>query len=166
MAGPDLVKPSGNLKLTSSSFASGGPIDTKYTMYGQNISPQLAWSGVPAGTGSLALVCSDPDAMRVAGKEWLHWAVVDIPPSATGFAEGQKELPAGSRQLRNDYGKESYGGPQPPKGTGVHHYIFALYAVKAKSLPVKSGANLAAIRDAIRKEASDMATVAGTYEQK
>ncbi len=165
MASADLVKPSGRMHLTSTAFQEGGPIPQKYTMYGANVAPALEWSGAPPETASFALLCTDPDAMRVAGKEWVHWAVVDIPAGTTAIPEGGK-LPAGARQLRNSYGKEAYGGPQPPAGSGVHHYIFALYPLTAKSLAVKPGDSLSALRDAVRKEALDMTTLIGTYEKK
>lgn len=166
MAAKDLVKPSGKLKLTSATFGDGGPMPARTTLYGENVSPDLSWSGAPAGTGSFALVCADPDAMRVAGKEWVHWVVVDIPPETTSIPEGAPSLPAPARQLRTDFGKEGYGGPRPPAGTGVHHYEFALYAIEAKALGVKSGASLEAIREAIRKEALDQATLTGTFEKR
>ncbi len=165
MSGADLVKPSGKMKLESPDLKDGGPIPTKHTLYGENVPPEIRIAGVPPGTGSLALVMSDPDAMRVAGKEWVHWVVVDLPPDTTGIPQAGN-LPPGARPLKNDFGKEAYGGPRPPAGSGVHHYAFALYAVKAKSLPVKSGASLAEIRSAIRKEALDQAALTGTYEMK
>jgi len=165
MATADLAKPSGNLTLSSSSFQDGAAIPEAFTMYGKNKVPSLAWSGAPAGTGSFALLVTDPDAMPVVGKEFVHWAVVDIPASATGIPEGGK-LPAGSRTLQNDFGKEGYGGPQPPPGTGVHRYIFALYPLRAKTLGVKTGEPLAKLREAIRKEALDQAVITGTFEKK
>jgi len=165
MSTPDLVKPSGSLKLTSKDFQEGGTIALKNTSYGQNLSPELSWMGTPQGTGSFALICGDPDAKRVAGKEWLHWAVVDLPPETTSLPEGAKKLPGSARQLRNDFGKETYGGPRPPAGTGVHHYTFALYALKSKSLSVKSGVSLDAIREAIKVDVIDQAKLTGTYEK-
>jgi hypothetical protein len=166
MAAKDVVNRSGNLKLTSRTFKAGQPMPAKTTLYGENISPELSWSGAPVGAGSFALLCADPDAMRVAGKEWVHWVVVDIPPETTSLPEGATSPPAPARQLRNDFGKEAYGGPRPPARTGVHHYNFTLYALKAKTLGVKSGASLEAIREAIRKEALDQATLTGTFERK
>ena len=70
------------------------------------------------------------------------------------------------RSLRNDFGKESYGGPRPPAGTGVHHYVFTLYPLKAKSLSVRSEASLGEIREVIRKDALDQAALPGTFEKK
>jgi phosphatidylethanolamine-binding protein (PEBP) family uncharacterized protein len=50
------------LSLTSSAFVEGGEIPTRYTCEGQGVSPPLAWSELPSGTRSLALIVDDPDA--------------------------------------------------------------------------------------------------------
>ena len=70
------------MKLTSQAFAEGQPIPVKYTCQGQNISPPLAWTNVPAGTKSLALICEDPDAPRGT---WTHWVIYNLPlaPAST-----------------------------------------------------------------------------------
>ena len=70
---------------------------------GQNVSPQLAWSGAPAGTRSFALTMYDPDAPTGSG--WWHWVVYDIPTGATGLAKGAgaaggAQLPQGAKQGR------------------------------------------------------------------
>jgi hypothetical protein len=161
----ELVKASGSMKLTSTAFAHGAAIPTDYTRYGKNRSPALAWSGAPPATQSFALVCGDPDAIPVCGHEWLHWAVIDIPAGTTSIPEGGP-LPQGATALKTDFGDEAYGGPQPPARTGVHHYHFAVYALRAATLPVKSGATLADIRAAIRAAALDRAILTGTYEKK
>ena len=115
------------LKLTSTAFEDGGPIPSKYTCDGDDISPPLAWSGVPEGAKSLALIADDPDAPRGT---WVHWVVYLIPPSEKGLAEGvptTETLASGARQGRNDFQKIGYGGPCPPSGT--HRYFFKLYAL-------------------------------------
>lgn len=161
----ELVKPSGHMTLTSTAFAHGAAIPKQYTKYGANRIPAMSWSGAPTGTHGFALLCGDPDAVPVCGHEWLHWAVVDIPADCTGIPEGGP-APAGARPLRTDYGQEEYGGPQPPAGTGMHHYHFAVYALRHKAVPIKSGATLAEIRAAVKSIALDQAILSGTYEKK
>jgi len=115
------------ISLTSTTFQANGPIPAVHTCDGGDRSPALAWSGVPAGAKSLALIVDDPDAPRGT---WVHWVIYDIPPSATGLQEGAGSggaLPAGTRLGRNDFKRTGYGGPCPPSGT--HRYFFKLYAL-------------------------------------
>jgi len=160
-----LVTPSGKMQLTSPDLAGGQRIPDRHTLYGENVTPALSWSGAPRETKSFVLLATDPDAMRVASREWVHWAVVDIPAGTTSLPEGGK-LPEGARELKNDFGNTSYGGPKPPPGTGVHHYHFALYALRALRLEVKSGASLEEIRKAVAAQAIDQAVLVGTFERK
>ena len=117
------------MKLTSTAFEEGGMIPAEYTCDGQNISPPLAWSGVPDGAKTLALIADDPDAPRGT---WVHWIVYQIPPTEKGLPENvpaRATLDNGARQGTNDFKKTAYGGPCPPSGT--HRYFFKLYALDA-----------------------------------
>jgi Raf kinase inhibitor-like YbhB/YbcL family protein len=117
------------LKLTSTAFEEGGMIPAEYTCDGPNISPPLAWSGVPDGAKTLALIADDPDAPRGT---WVHWVVYQIPPTEKGLPENvpaRDTLDNGARQGTNDFKKTAYGGPCPPSGT--HRYFFKLYALDA-----------------------------------
>ncbi len=99
-----------------------------YTCDGQNTSPPLKWSNVPEGTASFALSVIDPDA---PGGNFIHWLVYDIPKNVSDLSEGGP-LPDNSKELTNDFGTRSYGGPCPPSGT--HRYFFTLYALKMREL--------------------------------
>lgn len=115
------------MKITSSSFKEGELMNEKYTCDGENISPQLLWTDIPANTKSLALISDDPDAP--AG-DWVHWVIYNIPPTTTELREHyprDKELSDGTKQGKNDFGKIGYDGPFPPGGT--HRYYFKLYAL-------------------------------------
>ncbi|RLB58040.1 MAG: YbhB/YbcL family Raf kinase inhibitor-like protein [Deltaproteobacteria bacterium] len=119
------------LTLRSPAFSSGGEIPRRFTCQGANVSPPLAWSGVPAGTKSLVLIVEDPDAPdpRRPKLVWKHWLLYDIPPSATGLPEGVAagKLPPGTRQGLNSWKKTGYGGPCPPLGR--HRYFHRLFAL-------------------------------------
>jgi Raf kinase inhibitor-like YbhB/YbcL family protein len=119
------------LALTSTAFVHEGTIPATYTCQGKDISVPLAWSGLPAGTRSLALIVDDPDAPDPAAPKmtWVHWVLYNIPPGVDGLEEGVKsgELPRGALEGRNDWGRTGYGGPCPP--VGRHRYFFKLYAL-------------------------------------
>ena len=117
------------LKLTSTAFEEGGMIPAQYTCDGPNVSPPLAWSNLPEGAKTLALICDDPDAPRGT---WVHWVVYQIPATEHSLAENvpaRDMLDNGARQGANDFKKTAYGGPCPPNGT--HRYFFKLYALDA-----------------------------------
>jgi phosphatidylethanolamine-binding protein (PEBP) family uncharacterized protein len=74
------------MSLNSPAFKQGGQIPSKYTCEGDDISPPLAWDGVPQGTKSLVLIIDDPDARKAPPRVWVHWVFYNIPPRDQGFA--------------------------------------------------------------------------------
>ncbi len=119
-----------SLMLTSTAFDHNTTIPRKHTGDGQDISPPLSWSGVPAGTKELALIVDDPDAPTP--QPWVHWVLYRIPPDAKGLQEGVAPSlhgPGSMLQGKNSWNKVGYGGPAPPPGHGLHHYHFRLYAL-------------------------------------
>ena len=126
------------ITITSPAFKEGGMIPAKYTCDGADISPPLQWDAVPEGTGSIALVCDDPDAPMGT---WVHWVLFNLPSTTTALAEKvppNKTLANGARQGTNDFRKIGYGGPCPPSGT--HRYFFKIYALDAQ-LDLQAGAD-------------------------
>jgi Raf kinase inhibitor-like YbhB/YbcL family protein len=119
--------------FSDSAVAEGEAIDSRYTCDGEDISPALAWEGVPEGTAELALVVEDPDA---PGGTFTHWLVYGLDPGETGLSEGA-EPPA--LQGTNDFGAVGYGGPCPPGGE-THDYVFRLLALDAAT-NLESGAS-------------------------
>lgn len=114
----------GDLRISSAVFVEGGSIPAKYTCDGGDVNPPLTMENVPAGSRSLALIVDDPDAP--VGM-WVHWVVWNISPATVEIKEGS--IPAGAREGKNDWRRNSYGGPCPPSGT--HRYFFKLYALDA-----------------------------------
>ena len=133
------------IEITSSAFAQGKAIPKKYTGEGADVSPPLAWANLPAGVKELALICDDPDAP--VAEPWVHWVIYKIPASAQGLPEGiaRQSRPSSRPALqgKNSWpdGDENIGyrGPMPPRGHGVHHYYFRLYAL---DVPIEADAGL------------------------
>lgn len=117
--------------ISSSAFKHMEPIPTEYTCEGKDISPELSWRGIPAGTKSLALIIDDPDAPdpKAPKMTYVHWVLYNIPATATGLTKAvlAAQLPAGTKQGLNDWQRVGYGGPCPP--IGVHRYFHKLYAL-------------------------------------
>ncbi|HEY3778906.1 MAG TPA: YbhB/YbcL family Raf kinase inhibitor-like protein [Rhizomicrobium sp.] len=155
-----------SMELTSSDFRDGTTLSLAQVNSrcgGENRSPALAWSGAPAGTKSFALTLFDPDAR--GGRGFWHWVMVDIPASATGLGEGAgtgKGLPGGAVQAANDFGEAGYGGACPPTGSGVHHYVFTLYAIRTPTAP---GARGSALAEYLKSNALATATLTGLYKR-
>ncbi len=147
------------IELTSSAFKAGGTIPTRYTCDGKQTSPPLAWSDVPAGTRSLALLMEDPDA---PGGTFVHWTVYGITPSVRRFDAGK--APSHSQQGENSFGDDHYGGPCPPKGDQAHHYEFNLYALRADP-GLEPGAKPDDVRAAIKKQALARGSLIGTFRR-
>ena len=148
-----------DLAISTPAFPPLGAIPDKHVYDGQNISPQLDWTGVPAGTRQLAVICHDPDAPLPDG--FTHWVVYGIPPSEQGIKErGVSAFTEGV----NDFGEPGYGGPQPPPGHGVHHYYFWIYALDTE-LGVRPGLNRRQLLDAMSDHILEQNRVVGTYER-
>ena len=152
------------LSISSPAFAPNGAIPSKHTCEGEDVSPALAWSGLPEGTKSLALIVDDPDAPDPAAPRmtWVHWVLYDLPPSASGLPEGVAALPAGTREGKNDWKRTGYGGPCPPIGT--HRYFFKLYALD-RTLGDLREPTKAALEKAMEGHVLAKAEVVGTYRK-
>lgn len=150
-----------SIAISSPSFAPGADIPKKHTCDAADVSPQLAWTGAPAGTRSFALIMDDPDAPVGT---WVHWVYYDLPASATGLAENVskgEDPPSGGRQGRNDFRKIGYGGPCPPPGK-PHRYFFKLYALD-RTLDLKAGASKKDVEQAMKGHILAQAELVGKY---
>ena len=154
------------LTLTSPAFTHNGAMPARLTCDGQDLSPELRWSGLPPNTKSLALIVDDPDAPDPAAPRmtWVHWVLYNIPTTATGLAEAVApgELPAGTRQGLNDWGRTGYGGPCPP--IGRHRYFHKLYALDTV-LPDLGKPAKAALERAMQGHVLASTELVGTYQR-
>jgi Raf kinase inhibitor-like YbhB/YbcL family protein len=155
----------------SSSSVSDGKWDQKFLAKeceGQDVSPALSWKDAPAGTKSFALTLFDREALDGFG--WWHWQVLKIPATTTGLPEGagtkgSKGMPKGAVQGKADLGSAGYLGPCPSKGSGVHHYVFTLYALKAAEAETERNASPGMILADVMRESLGKATVTYTYSR-
>lgn len=155
------------MTLRSAAFDHGKPIPAKYSGDGADASPPLAWSDVPDGTREFALIVDDPDAPTK--EPWVHWVVYKIPADARSLAEGIPAVatvtqPAGTVQGLNTWPKTGYGGPAPPRGHGVHHYHFKLYALDTV-LDVEPGLDKTKLLAAMKGHILAQAELIGTYQR-
>jgi Raf kinase inhibitor-like YbhB/YbcL family protein len=152
------------LTLTSTAFEGGSNIPAIHTCDGQDVSPPLAWSGIPPGAKSLVLIVDDPDAPDPAAPQrtWVHWVLYNIPPSASQLAQGiaAHDLPSGTREGANDWQRTGYGGPCPPIGT--HRYFHKLYALDTV-LPDLHKPTKAAVEKAMHGHVLDKMELIGLY---
>ena len=153
------------MEISSAAFKDQGKVPIQYVMPGaggKNISVPLSWKNAPAGAKSFALSMVDPHP--VAGN-WVHWLVINIPKEITSLEEGasRKKMPQGSVELRNSFGDVGYGGPQPPKGTGDHPYVFILYALNAEKLSMVVDTSLPAFLKALEGKVIESVSITGKY---
>ena len=164
-AAPPQEKPA--LSLTSSAFGADADMPAIHTCDGNNVSPPLAWSGVPAAAKSLALIVDDPDAPDPSAPQrtWVHWVLYNITPTTAGLAQGVKsqELPQEARNGQNDWGKTGYGGPCPP--IGRHRYFHKLYALDVV-LPDLHNPSKAQLEKAMHGHVIGQAELIGLYRRK
>ena len=145
----DYLPPRPWFEVTSNDLVDGEVMPMRHvhgSAGGQDISPQLAWSGAPAGTKGYAVTCLDPDAPTACG--YWHWSVVDLPASVTELARGagadDSTLPGGFH-AGTDFGSAVYGGAAPPRGDHPHRYMFVVHAMDVESLGVDPGGSPVAV---------------------
>jgi hypothetical protein len=150
------------ITITSSAFTEGAMIPKKHTCDGEDISPDLKWSGVPKEAKSLALICDDPDAPVGT---WVHWVLFNILADVTGLPAGispEAVLKNGALHGKNDFRKLGYGGPCPPGGT--HRYFFKVYALDTL-LDLESGSTKAQIVAAMKGHILAEGQLMGKYKR-
>lgn len=153
--------------LMSAAFDDGRDIPQTYTFDGDNISPPLSWSGMPADAKSVVLIVDDPDAPDPAAPQrvWTHWLLYNLPPDATFLPEAVNpvDLPPGSKEGLNDWKQTGYGGPRPP--VGRHRYFHTLYALDCV-LPNLGHANRSEVEKAMKGHVLAEARLMGLYESR
>lgn len=155
-----------SLNLTSASFPHKGMVPVRHTCDGDDLSPQLAWTGVPADAQSLVLIVDDPDAPdpKAPRMTWVHWVLYNIPPQVNQLPEGiaAADLPVGTLQGLNDWRRTGYGGPCPP--VGMHRYFHKLFALDCR-LPDLRIPGKAALEKAMQGHVLAQVELIGLYQR-
>ena len=156
--------------LTCQSYGNNAAIPLKYVhkgiVGGKNVSPGFSWTDPPPSTKSFAFSIIDPHPVA---KNWVHWLMINIPFRERKIVEGASRtnsLPAGAKELMSTYDELGYGGPEPPKGSGVHPYVATVYALNVDSLPLGVNTTLSQFLRAIEGKVIAEATMTGNFEQK
>jgi Raf kinase inhibitor-like YbhB/YbcL family protein len=154
-----------DFSLKSPAFPPGDSIPRRHTCEGEDVSPPLRWSAAPEGTAAFALIVADRDA-----RGFVHWVVADIPAGTSELAEGLNpgSIVAGSSAAptegRNDFGRQGWGGPCPPPGSGDHHYVFTLSALSSP-LGLAGSPSAAEVRAAASGRTLGAAVLEGTFRR-
>lgn len=154
------------LTVRTDQFADRGEIPKTHAHSvagGDNKSPHLEWSAVPAGTRSVAVTCWDPDAPTTVG--FSHWVRVGIPPSRTTLPEGSGTESGEWQDGITDWGAKGYGGMAPPSGDPAHQYQFTVWALDAetKDLGLGDTTTYAMFRFLIRGHVLASGTITGLF---
>lgn len=169
-----LLAQAGSFSLHSNDIRQGEFMDNKHEFNGfgctgGDLSPHLNWKNAPEGTKSFAITVYDPDAPTGSG--WWHWQVVNLPTSVTELATGASSINSDSsfkesRQIRNDYGIEGFGGACPPEGHGVHRYRFTVHALSVDKLELPENASGALTGYMINQHTIESSSIESLYERK
>jgi Raf kinase inhibitor-like YbhB/YbcL family protein len=168
------------LTVTSQDLVDGGGLPRAQTsayfgLDGQDLSPQVSWTGAPEGTRSFAVTLIDPDARRAGG--FCHWAVVNIPAEVDELPEGagsapdgmgpsgdEAGLPVGSVELANDAGYTGFVGAAPPKGAGPHRYVLTVHALGVERLPATPRSTTGHVLKDVRAHELASASITAVFE--
>ena len=152
-----------DMQLTSTAFSQDGPIPTKHTGEGEDVSPGLTWTNAPEGTESFAVICHDPDAPLITPSGnygFVHWIYYNIPAAITGLKEACTSYTNG----KTDFGKLGFGGPMPPNGHGQHSYYFWILALN-KELNLEAGLSMYEWLSAAEPNIIGMNRLVGKYQR-
>ncbi|QTA38376.1 YbhB/YbcL family Raf kinase inhibitor-like protein [Thermosipho ferrireducens] len=140
-------------------FKNGDKIPKRYTCEGVDVNPELKIEDIPSNTKSLAIIVDDPDAPFGT---FVHWVVWNITPNTDAIKIPENFL--GGIQGKNDFGNNAYNGPCPPRGHGVHHYHFKIYALNTVlKIPASSGKK--ELEKAMNGHIIDSAKIVGIYRR-
>ena len=138
------------MTLTTTAWPDGGVIPLKHSQAGDEMSPPLTWSDVPADAASFVLIVTDVDVTSGSAEGLLQWLVWNIPAAARALPAGVPQGPDladGSRQISAT--GPNYRGPAATAGGPAHHVLFEIFALDSMIDVPAVGASPAATRTAV-----------------
>ncbi|HWE98607.1 MAG TPA: YbhB/YbcL family Raf kinase inhibitor-like protein [Caulobacteraceae bacterium] len=153
------------MSISSGDFGPEGPMPKSgYNARcgGQDVSPRLSWGGAPRGARSLVLTMIDQD---VKPSKWSHWIIVDLPVSSGGLPQHMGAAHPPAAGVVSGMGKDIYQGPCPPHFTGLHHYVFTLWAMPQAHTAIAAKARADEVEAMLRKTALASASTTATATQ-
>lgn len=151
-------------RLTSPAFEHDAPLPLRYASDSENMSPPLAWTGVPPGTKELVLICDDPDADTGV---FTHWVVYGLPAESSSLPEG---LPDDAIietddvslvQGLNEFDEVGWTGPAADEERGPHRLFFRLFALDTELLDLPPGVSRIDLRTAAKDHIIDRTVLVG-----
>jgi Raf kinase inhibitor-like YbhB/YbcL family protein len=149
------------MSLTSIDIKPDAPIPIAHIYSrcgGENISPALSWSGAPRAAKSFVLTMIDLD---VKPDKWSHWVVSGLPATVNFLGRGAMSLPGGAKAIVSNFGDAAYAGPCPPKGSGMHHYEFTIWALPTAEIALADDEKATTLTEFLSKRALDRASLVG-----
>uniref|UniRef100_A0A8J8AYU8 YbhB/YbcL family Raf kinase inhibitor-like protein n=1 Tax=Coralloluteibacterium stylophorae TaxID=1776034 RepID=A0A8J8AYU8_9GAMM len=162
----DALATEGSLRVSSPDLGSGAAIPTRFSEYGEGLSPALRWSPVE-GAASYLVIVEDPDARPTT--PFVHWVAWNIPGDLSELPQGLQEQarltdPEGVLQGRTSRGSTGWFGPRPPVGDPPHHYHFQVFALDTR-LDLQPGADRDTVLAAAEGHVIAAGELVGTYQQ-
>lgn len=155
-SGGNLLDELKTMIVTSNAFTNGGFIPHKYSCYGENVSPPLNWSGIPAGTRSFAVFMLDATA------GFIHMLLYNLPSNVVSLAEDvMNNTPAGSEFIYNSLGLYGYFGPCPDNSTNEYH--FEVYALDLSEIDLNSVQSTSDLLNLIRDHVLAWGEIVGKF---
>lgn len=155
-----------SILVVSSVFKNDEIIPKKYTCEGENINPPLQISGIPKNTKSLAIIVDDPHAPIGTFVHWIAWNIPPVDRIPEGIPKMERiEKPLSMFQERNDFGRIGYDGPCPPRGHGIHHYHFKIYALDT-FLDLQPGSKKEDLEKAMKGHIVGFGELVGIFERR
>lgn len=150
------------IDLASPAFSDGGAIPARHTGEGEDVSPEMSWTGAPEGTRGFAVLCHDPDAPLIneGTYGWVHWLLYNLPASITRLDEATSLGTNGA----TDSGASAYHGPMPPVGHGLHRYYFWVLALD-RDLALEPDLTLRRFLERVEPHVLGMSRLVGTYRR-